>query len=81
MTCQDPLLTGSEISDWTTLDYALSPPHLREVFRFEGAQFQQLINSRHLPLVFHSKPVSFLAPLRKLPLSATTPNSAPFIAN
>ena len=49
MTCQDPLLTGSDVADWTTLDYALSPSHLRDVIHVEGAKFQQLINSRHIP--------------------------------
>ena len=49
MTCQDPLIEHTDVADWTTLDYALAPPHFRDVFTFEGSKFQQLVNSRHLP--------------------------------
>ena len=27
MTCQDPLIEHTDVADWTTLDYALAPPH------------------------------------------------------
>ena len=55
MTCQDPLIEHTDVADWTTLDYALAPPHFRDVFTFEGSKFQQLVNSRHLPLLFSLK--------------------------
>ena len=55
MTCQDPLIEHTDVADWTTLDYALAPPNFRDAFTFEGSKFQQLVNSRHLPLIFSLK--------------------------
>ena len=52
MSCQDHLLETANITDWTTLDYAILPPSLRQFITFEGNIFQQLVNSRHLPLLF-----------------------------
>ena len=48
MSCEDHLLRGTSVSDWTALDYAAAP-QLREVLTIYGT-FQQLINTRHLPL-------------------------------
>ena len=55
MTCQNPLIEHTDVADWTTLDYALAPPHFRDAFTFEGSKFQQLVNSRRLPLIFSLK--------------------------
>ena len=52
MSCQDHLLETANITDWTTLDYAILPPSLRQSVTFRGNIFQQLVNSRHLPLLF-----------------------------
>ena len=52
MNCQDHLLETANITDWTTLDYAILPPSLRQSITFRGNIFQQLVNSRHLPLLF-----------------------------
>ena len=53
MSCTDPLISGQNIQDWTVLDYAAVPPKIKAVLTFSGNLFQQLINSRHLPLSFH----------------------------
>ena len=52
MTSATDFLEDFTVSDWTTLDYAsVSHPVFCD-FTFKGSQFQQLINSRHLPLFF-----------------------------
>ena len=52
LTCDDHLLQGTDVRNWTTLDYVAVPIGLRKAVRFEGSIFQQLINSRHLPVTF-----------------------------
>ena len=64
-TCSDHLLAGDNPRDWTTLDYLMCPPSLREVLSFRGSIFQQAINSRHLPLSFNLR-------TRYLPVSKTS---------
>ena len=64
-TCSDHLLTGDNPRDWTTLDYLMCPPSLREVLSFKGSICQQAINYRHLPLSFNLR-------TRYLPVSKTS---------
>ena len=64
-TCTDHLLVGNSPRDWTTLDYLMCPPSLREVLTFGGSIFQQAVNSRHLPLSFHLR-------TRYLPIAKTS---------
>ena len=64
MTSSTDCLDDFDVSDWTTLDYnAVSHPIFPDI-TFKGSLFQQLINSRHLPLLFTYR--SSFAP--KLPL-------------
>ena len=53
MTSNDHLCLTDDVREWTTLDYVLLPPTLKDSFTFTGSIFQQLVNSRHLPLSFH----------------------------
>ena len=47
-------------------DYILLPPTLKDSFTFAGSMFQQMVNSRHLPLSFHLRvPISQYRPLRE----------------
>ena len=55
MGCEDHLLKGTSVKDWTALDYVAVPPRLRDVLTIYGSTFQQLINTRHLPLSFGIK--------------------------
>ena len=52
MTATTDMFEDFEITDWTILDYcATSYPIFPDII-FKGSIFQQLINSRHLPLLF-----------------------------
>ncbi len=52
MTSTTDYLDSFEVTDWTTLDYAsVSHPILPD-FQFSGSFFQQVVNTRHLPLIF-----------------------------
>ena len=52
MTSATDFLDDLLVSDWTTLDFAsVTHPVLCD-FQFKGSRFQQLINARHLPLIF-----------------------------
>ena len=51
--CDDHLLQGTDVSNWTALDYVAVPATLRQNVHFEGSIFQQLMNSRHLPVSFY----------------------------
>ena len=53
MQCSDPMLARENVQDWTTLDYVAVPPKINDVLTISGSIFQQLINSRHLPLSMH----------------------------
>ena len=53
MTCNDHLCLNDDVRELTTLDYILLPPTLKDSFTFAGSIFQQVVNSRHLPLSFH----------------------------
>ena len=53
MQCSDPMISVENVQDWTTLDYVAVPPKIKEVLTISGPIFQQLINSRHLPLSMH----------------------------
>ena len=53
MQCSDPMITHENVQDWTTLDYVAIPPKINDVLTISGSIFQQLINSRHLPLSMH----------------------------
>ena len=55
MTCADHSLLTEDVHQWTTLDYLIVPQALRQTITFTGSIFQQLINTRHLPLVFTSQ--------------------------
>ena len=61
MTCSDHLCHTEDVHEWTTFDYILLPPSLIDSFSFTGSIFQQLINSRHLPLSFHLR-ANYLSP-------------------
>ena len=64
MTCSTDCLDDVDVSDWTTLDYcSVSHPIFPDI-SFKGSFFQQLVNSRHLPLLFRYR--SSFAP--RLPL-------------
>ena len=52
MTCADHTLLAEDVQQWTALDYLVLPQSLRQVVTFSGSIFQQLINTRHLPLTF-----------------------------
>ena len=52
MTSSTDFLEDFSVSDWTTLDFAsVSNPVFCDL-QFTGSHFQQLINTRHLPLIF-----------------------------
>ena len=52
MTTTTDVLEDFEVTDWTTLDYcATSHPIFPDII-FKGSIFQQLVNTRHLPLLF-----------------------------
>ena len=52
MTSTTDGLDDLDVANWTTLDYcSVTHPILPDTF-FKGSIFQQLINSRHLPLLF-----------------------------
>ena len=52
VTCSADCLDDVDVSDWTTLDYcSVSRPIFPDI-SFKGSFFQQLVNSRHLPLLF-----------------------------
>ena len=52
MTSSTDFLEDFSVSDWTTLDFAsVSHPVFCDL-QFKGSRFQQLINTRHLPLIF-----------------------------
>ena len=53
MTTTTHFLDDFEVTDWTTLDYAVSS-HPATDLTFKGSIFQQIIkNTRHLPLLAH----------------------------
>ena len=52
MTCTDHTLHTEDVLQWTTLDYLIIPQVLRSTVQFLGNTFQQLVNSRHLPITF-----------------------------
>ena len=51
--CSDPLISQESVQDWTALDHVAVPPKIQEVLTVSGSIFQQLVNSRHLPLSIH----------------------------
>ena len=52
MTSATDGLEDLDVSNWTTLDYcSVTRPIFPDIY-FKGSVFQQLINSRHLPLLF-----------------------------
>ena len=68
MTSTTDFLDDLSVSDWTTLDFAsVTHPVLCD-FQFKGSHFQQLINTRHLPLIFsHASSFVPQAPTRSDP--------------
>ena len=60
MTTSADLLDDFEVTDWTTLDYASVSHPIFPDFTFKGSIFQQIVNSRHLPLLFTYR--SFFTP-------------------
>ena len=46
------LLDDFAVTDWTALDYALSTHPFYADLTFKGSIFQQVVNTRHLPLLF-----------------------------
>ena len=60
MQCSDPLISQESVQDWTALDYVAVPPKIQEVLTVSGSIFQELVNSRHLPLSIHLR-TKFLA--------------------
>ena len=52
MTSTTDHLDDFSVTDWTTLDYASITHPIFCDFQFKGSHFQQLVNTRHLPLVF-----------------------------
>ena len=52
MTSTTDLLDDFSVSDWTTFDFASVTHPIFCDFQFKASIFQQLINSRHLPLLF-----------------------------
>ena len=52
MTCTDHTLHTEDVLQWTTLDYLIIPQVFRSTVQFLGNTFQQLVNSRHLPITF-----------------------------
>ena len=52
MTTTTHFLEDFEVTDWTTLDYAASFHPVFADLTFKGSLFQQIVNTRHLPLLF-----------------------------
>ena len=52
MTTTTHFLDDFTVTDWTTLDYAASSHQVYADLSFKGSFFQQIINTRHLPLLF-----------------------------
>ena len=52
MTSSTDCLEDVDVMDWTTLDNASIAHPIFPDISFKGSIFQQLINSRHLPLLF-----------------------------
>ena len=51
MTCQDPLLSSASVEGWAALDHIFITSTLVDSFTHHGIIFQQMINTRHLPIV------------------------------
>ena len=70
MTSTTDFLDDFSVSDWTTLDFASITHPIYCDLQFKGSHFQQLINTRHLPLLFsYSSSFIFKTPtpsIRKL---------------
>ena len=52
MTSTTDVLEDFEVTDWTTLDYCATSHPIFPDISFKGSIFQQLVNTRHLPLLF-----------------------------
>ena len=52
MTSSTDFLDDFSVSDWTTLNFASVTHPIFCDLQFKGCHFQQLINTRHLPLIF-----------------------------
>ena len=52
MTTTTDVLEDFEVTDWTTLDYCATSHPIFPDITFKGSIFQQLVNTRHLPLLF-----------------------------
>ena len=57
MTTTTHTLDDFAVTDWTTLDYALSTHPIYADLTFKGSIFQQILNTRRLPPLFY---LSFL---------------------
>ena len=68
MTSATDFLDDFSVSDWATLDFASITHPIYCELQFKGSHFQQLINTRHFPLLF-SYSSSFIpkAPIRSVP--------------
>ena len=64
MTTTTHLLDDFAVTDWTALDYAVSTHPVYDL-TFKGSIFQQVINTRHLPLLFTYR-TSFTLPTKTL---------------
>ena len=59
------LLDDFAVTDWTALDYAMSTHPVYVDLAFKGCIFRQVINTRHLSLLF-TNPTSFTPPSQTL---------------
>ena len=50
MTCTDHSLENPSTDNWAALDHVLITTALSAAFKFSGSLFQQMINTRHLPV-------------------------------
>ena len=50
MTCADPTLDNPTVENWAALDHILLATPLSESFTYGGSVFQQMVNSRHVPI-------------------------------
>ena len=77
MTTTTHFLEDLEVTDWTTLDYAASSHPAFADLTFKGSLFQQIVNTRHLPLLFsyrssfHTVPKAPLVPKLDYSCSST----------